>query len=37
MTGQTAPDFLNYGEYSGMYTWEEAFCTALLDNLFPEL
>lgn len=37
MTGQTAPDFNNYGEYSGMYTWEERFCTALLDNLFPEL
>ena len=37
MTGQNEPDFLNYGEFSGMYLWEEMFYAALLDNLFPEL
>ena len=37
MTGQGAEDTQNVGEYSGMYKWEEMFCTALLDNLFPDL
>ncbi len=37
MTGMGGPEEENYGEYSGMYKWEEKFCTALLDNLFPEL
>ena len=37
MTGQNEPDFLNYGEFSGMYLWEEMFYAALLDNLYPEL
>ena len=26
-----------YGEFSGMYLWEEMFYAALLNNLFPEL
>ena len=37
MTGQGSEDTQNAGEYSGMYKWEEMFCTALLDNLFPDL
>lgn len=37
MTGQGSEDAQNAGEYSGMYKWEEMFCTALLDNLFPDL
>lgn len=37
MTGQGSEDAEHYGKYSGMYEWEEMFCTALLDNLFPEL
>ena len=37
MTGMGSPEDENYGEYSGMYKWEEKFCTALLNDLFPEL
>lgn len=37
MTGQGREDTEHYGLYSGMYEWEEMFCTALLDGLFPEL
>ena len=37
MNGQGAPDSEHHGDYSGMYQWEEHFCTAILDNLFPEL
>ncbi|MGE4276774.1 MAG: serine hydrolase [Lawsonibacter sp.] len=37
MTGMGAPEDENYGEYSGMYKWEERFCTALLNDLFPDL
>ena len=37
MTGQGGLVDNNYGEFSGMYLWEELFYAALLDNLFPEL
>lgn len=37
MTGQGDLVDNNYGEFSGMYLWEELFYAALLDNLFPEL
>lgn len=37
MNGMGASEEDNYGEYSGMYRWEEKFCTALLNNLFPDL
>ena len=37
MNGQGAPDSEHHGDYSGMYQWEERFCTALLDHLFPEI
>ncbi len=37
MNGQGAPDSDHHGDYSGMYQWEERFCTALLDNLFPDI
>lgn len=37
MNGMGGPESENAGEYSGMYRWEEKFCTALLDNIFPEL
>lgn len=37
INGQGAPDSEHHGNYSGMYQWEERLCTALLDNLFPDL
>lgn len=37
MNGMGGPEAENGGTYSSMYRWEEKFCTALLDNLFPEL
>ena len=37
MTGEGDIVDDNYGEFSGMYLWEELFYAALLDNLFPEL
>ncbi|MDO4487818.1 MAG: serine hydrolase [Eubacteriales bacterium] len=37
MNGQGAPDSEHHGDYSGMYQWEEHFCTALLNNLFPDI
>lgn len=37
MNGMGGPEVENGGTYSSMYRWEEKFCTALLDNLFPEL
>ena len=37
MNGMGGPESENGGTYSSMYRWEEKFCTALLDNLFPEL
>lgn len=37
INGQGAPDTEHHGNYSGMYQWEERLCSALLDNLFPEL
>lgn len=37
MNGMGGPEDENYGQYSGMYRWEEKFCTALLNNIFPDL
>ena len=37
MNGMGGPEAENGGVYSSMYRWEEKFCTALLNNLFPEL
>lgn len=37
MNGMGGPEDENYGQYSGMYRWEEKFCTALLNNIFPAL
>ena len=37
MNGMGNAESENAGLYSGMYRWEEKFCTALIDNLFPEL
>ncbi len=37
INGQGAPDVDHHGDYSGMYQWEEHLCSALLNNLFPEL
>lgn len=36
MNGMGNAESENYGAYSGMYLWEEKFCTAILNNLFPE-
>lgn len=36
MNGMGNAESENYGKYSGMYLWEEKFCTAILNNLFPE-
>lgn len=36
INGQGAPYDEHYGDYSGMYQWEEHLCTAILDNLFPD-
>ena len=35
MNGMGNEEAVNYGAYSGMYLWEEKFCTAILNNLFP--
>lgn len=37
INGQGAPMEENRGDYSGMFRWEEHLCTAILDNLFPEI
>ena len=36
MNGMGNAESENYGAYSGMYLWEEKFCTAILNNMFPE-
>lgn len=36
MNGMGNAESENYGKYSGMYLWEEKFCTSILNNLFPE-
>lgn len=37
INGVGTPESGNSGQYSGMYRWEEKFCTAIFDNLFPNL
>lgn len=37
MNGMPGPESANAGAYSGMYSWEEKVCSAILNNAFPEL
>lgn len=37
MNGMASSEDDNAGQYSGMYRWEEKFCTSILNNAFPEL
>ena len=37
MNGMPGPESTNAGAYSGMYSWEEKVCSAILNNAFPEL
>ena len=37
MNGMASSEGDNAGQYSGMYRWEERFCTAILNNAFKEL
>lgn len=37
MNGMASSEDENAGVYSGMYRWEERFCTAILNAAYPEL